>query len=472
MDAIAAKDADARIPWLPLGAGLTLLVLATCAVILRGFFQYDDFILLSQAKSGWSFQHPLTFFTISQNGLFTPLNNLLFFLEFRAFGLHPLGYVAFSVLLHLGNTFLVTLLAWQVTRDRASSAVAGILFAVGYAKMEAVTWIAAYVHAVTTLCYLASLNCLLRRLSGAHRGWYGLSLAFFVLGMFSKEPIASLPLMAAVAVLLFGSGSVRRRLGAAMPYFVLGAVYVVGMYFWQKYGPAALFLQTGIYRPGWREARNLAALGGLIVPPASSALLHFLARIPHLGTAYQALAGFCGLAFLPGLAWCFWRGTRAVRFSVLWIVVCFLPFVFVTTGIASRYLYLPSVGFCLLVGSLAPSWRENRLTPRWAGGAWLLAAYVAANLLLSFVWQRQQVQNGQMRRAVIRAVAAQAPWPPGSSLCVTGLSGKFEDIDMALPLWVSDAPRLYPAAKCPGGAGRMSRATFTGGRLVVDGSGG
>ncbi len=461
------SPAPRAVVWPQFALGLAALIVVMFAPLRGGFFQYDDFILLAQAQHGWSWVHPLLFFTISQNGLFTPLNNLLFFLEFQAFGLHPLGYECVSLALHWANSLLVAVIAWRLTRSRPAAWAAGIVFAVGFGKLEAVTWIAAFVHLVTTVCYLASLACFLHWLEQPQKRLYAFAILFFVLGMFSKEPIVTLPLMVGAASLCYGVGDVKTRLRAALPFFVLGALYVVGMAAWQKFGPAALFLQTGVYKLGASSLFNFGALSGVLLPAPYDGMLRFLARVPHLDTLYRTLTAAAAIVIAPVLVWCWVRGSQSVRFGVLWILISFLPFAFVAVGIASRYLYLPSVGFSLVLAGLVQQWLMHSAQGRTRVLAWGVAAIALANMALFGVWQRQQNQNGAVRQALIRQMAAlPARAPQTAAVCAANVSTKFHDIDLALPLWISHAPHFVPADACRDTPGPTVHYTFQDGRLM------
>ncbi len=453
--------------WPQFALGLAALILVMFAPLRGGFFQYDDFVLLAQAQHGWSWAHPLLFFTLSQNGLFTPLNNLLFWLEFRAFGLHPLGYECVSLALHWANSLLVAAVAWRLTRSRPAAWAAGITFAVGFGKLEAVTWIAAFVHLVTTFCYLASAACFLRWLEHPQRRFYAFAIFFFALGMFSKEPIVTLPLTIAAASLFYGAGDIKQRLRAVLPFFVLGAFYVIGMAVWQKYGPAASFLQTGVYKLGLSSLRSFGMLSGALLPAPYDGMLRFLARVPHLDTLYRALTAIAAILVAPVLVWCWARGGPFVRFGVLWILISFLPFAFVAVGIAPRYLYLPSVGFSLVLAGLVSQWLRRNTQARTKALAWGTAAFALANMGLFGVWQRQQNQNGAVRQAIIRQMAAlPARAPQTAAVCVAHLSSKFHDLDLALPLWVPHAPHFVPADACQSAPSPTVRYTFQDGRLL------
>jgi len=80
----------------------------------------------------------------------------------------------------------------------------------------------------------------------------------------------------------------------------------------------------------------------------------FIDVVPGDATALAALLGFATAAAAALRAW--WRGDGVPLFSLLWIAVALLPSLAIVWKIpevpmAERYLYLPSVGLCLLVAS-------------------------------------------------------------------------------------------------------------------------
>jgi len=247
----------------------------------------------------------------------------------------------------------------------------------------------------------------------------------------------------------------------------LGALYVVGMAAWQKFGPAALFLQTGVYKLGASSLFNFGALSGVLLPAPYDGMLRFLARVPHLDTLYRTLTAAAAIVIAPVLVWCWVRGSQSVRFGVLWILISFLPFAFVAVGIASRYLYLPSVGFSLVLAGLVQQWLMHSAQGRTRVLAWGVAAIALANMALFGVWQRQQNQNGAVRQALIRQMAAlPARAPQTAAVCAANVSTKFHDIDLALPLWISHAPHFVPADACRDTPGPTVHYTFQDGRLM------
>jgi hypothetical protein len=58
-------------------------------------------------------------------------------------------------------------------------------------------------------------------------------------------------------------------------------------------------------------------------------------------------------------------GTRRARFAVSWMIIALLPFVFFTWGNTSRYVYLPAMGFAILLAEGMASF--DRLLAQWLG---------------------------------------------------------------------------------------------------------
>jgi protein O-mannosyl-transferase len=115
--------------------------------------------------------------------------------------------------------------------------------------------------------------------------------------------------------------------------------------------------------------------------------------------AWWAAAGFLAV-LLAGTAWTVRRGPRW-GFCALWFWVCLIPSVGVnllalpTAVMAERFLYLPSVGFCLLVGmglgralgaAAGAGARHLRPAPALAAAV-LLLAYVGLTLWRNEPWQ-------------------------------------------------------------------------------------
>jgi len=156
-----------------------------------------------------------------------PLTHTSFWLEFRVFGLNPVGYHVVSLLMHAG----ASLILWRILKSlglRAAGLIACV-WALHPVQVETVAWVSERKNTLSTLLYLGAAACFLRsqfyqsepskRPPSAGR-WYAASFALFVCAVASKTVAGSLP--AALLVVLWWKRSLSRRaVLTTLPMFVV-----------------------------------------------------------------------------------------------------------------------------------------------------------------------------------------------------------------------------------------------------------
>jgi len=208
-----------------------------------------------------------------------PLAFTALLLEFRAFGLDPLGYHVVNLMLHLANA----LLAWAVfARVRMRGAwLVGALFALHPMHVETTAWVMEIKNLLSGSFYLLAALAYLRfdeRYAAADRtrfpaGAYALAAMLFLCALLTKSVTCTLPAALVLALLFRRERIDARRLAPLVPLFVLGV---------------ALALHTA-----WLEHAHVGAEGvefAFTLPQrvliASRALLFYplklLAPWPHL----------------------------------------------------------------------------------------------------------------------------------------------------------------------------------------------
>ena len=152
-----------------------------------------------------------------------PLVHTTFWLEYRAWELHPLGYHLVNVALHGASALVLLRLGRRL-------AIPGILlgalwFAVHPVHVESVAWVTERKNVLSLLCYLLAAERWLRWHDGdgpAARN-YVIGSLWFVGALWSKTVTASLP-AALLVVLWWRDGALTRRAClAALPWLVVGA---------------------------------------------------------------------------------------------------------------------------------------------------------------------------------------------------------------------------------------------------------
>jgi tetratricopeptide (TPR) repeat protein len=210
---------------------------------MKGGFIWDDEAYVSQnptlltVEGLWQ-----NWFSASVHYQYYPLVLTTFWIEYRLWGLNPLGYHVVNVLIHAMNALLL----WTVLRRlRIRWAwVAAAIFALHPVEVESVAWITERKNVLSLFFYLLAALSYLRLLgfssresisakatSGAsqssavpQRNWwhYGVALCFFMAALLSKTVTATFP-VAILLILYWKRGRISRHdFTPLIPFFLLG----------------------------------------------------------------------------------------------------------------------------------------------------------------------------------------------------------------------------------------------------------
>lgn len=328
---------------------------------------------------------------------YRPVTIASFLLDRAIAGESPLMFHLSTLLAHAAVSLLVAMLAVQLLGSAPGApfgaALAGLAFALHPIHAESVAWIAGRSDVLATAGVLVALIG-----TGRTRpSWGGAALsgAGAALALGAKETGVALYPLVLARDLLAGPGLraghyLRRYAGIA----VAGALYAalrfraLGELVGSAPGtpavdrtPAEVVAAIGVY------------IGKLLLPVAQNA---YIDHIPVTAAALVTAA-----LFAAGLALAAWRfhtrGEGVPLFALLWIALTLAPSLAIMWKIpdaplAERYLYAPSVGFCLLLGNLgARVWGRATAPPAraivTAGAALLLAAAAFATVRRNPVWR-------------------------------------------------------------------------------------
>ncbi|HEX3728296.1 MAG TPA: tetratricopeptide repeat protein, partial [Opitutaceae bacterium] len=305
-----------------------------------------------------------------------PLVNLSLALNYAAGGLHPEGYHALNLAVHL----LAGLALFGLMRRTLDSLGAGLavalLWTVHPLQTEAVSYIVQRTESLMALFYLLTLYAFVRR----KLGW---SVVACLLGMATKEVMVSAPVLVLLYDRTFVSGTFRQAWRARRGYYLaLAATWILLL---------ALLASTGGNRGG-TSGFGLGVSWFTYFLTQGPALLHYLrlalwpwplvvlypvvwtplaAAAPAL-FAVLVLAGATVIAFWRRPAWAFW----GIWFFAILAPTSLIPGQSQTLAEHRMYLALVPV-LVALVASVRALARRFGL-PRWVPAAALAAAALAA----------------------------------------------------------------------------------------------
>jgi protein O-mannosyl-transferase len=364
-----------RTVWIWLVAILAMTFFAY-AITLGFGYAYDDVLQIRDNPRIRSVEFLPGYFTHqvwaqAQNqpeNLYRPFFLTWLLANFEAFGLTPWGWHLTTVLLHLMVSYLVFLLARRLIGDDGTGAlVAAAVFALHPSHVEAVAWISGVSEPLAAIYFLGAFLCFVKyRENDENTLWIAASGALYTAAMLAKESAIVLPAVIACYELCFPGSETRsmpsgkesaKRVGATVvPYAVLAGIYLVirtvvlhgfahqisdvprwtsiltwpwAIYFYlsQSIAPAGLGPFYDV------EFANRSILLTLVVPLLALGIIA-LGLWWWSRRAEYRLPLFCGAWFLLTLAPALAVFTIMSRYE----------------NIHDRYLYLPSVGFALLIG--------------------------------------------------------------------------------------------------------------------------
>src|SRR5262245_5289865 len=256
---------------------------------------------------------------------------------YRIFGLAPAAFYIANLILHIINCWLVYASGrWRGIGYRVSFWAAAF-FAVYEGHAEAIMWFSACNELLLFLFGFLSFLCWLSFLEKetSRFKWLGMSFAFFILALFSKESsVIFIPLFALPLVFP------QRRFKEALylsPFIIAGVIYATSIFLTHSHSfrfQDKSFVLTAPFWITWTKS-------------------------------YGAMLWFWGFTAIISLF--VWRKTeQPLLLSLIWIGIGFIPYMFVDYmhRIPSRQTYIASVGLAWLMGTAILNLRE-RHGKRW-----------------------------------------------------------------------------------------------------------
>ena len=334
---------------------------------LNSYFLSDDFAQIGKVLHGdfsvsWGQAH---------GGFFRPLLILSYLIDSRIWHDRPFGYHLTNVLVHALNSFLVFALGLRLLQHlklpasstNAATAAAAALFLLHPSHTEAVTWISGRADLLATCFCLGSLWCYCVYIDSERRVYLGLTLVLGAMALLAKESAICLPFL----ILIVGLYLSRER--RVLVEFSAFAAILVAFILVRGYFLGALVGGYGTgqhlnFAPGWIRDRLLEAVARSVLPTLPAAWSWFLFKplqSPLFILVALAILGLCAAAIvlrrkLYGASER--RKQNRLLLACLGLfLVALLPVINLRLSLyetlGERFLYLPSVFSCLLIGYLS-----------------------------------------------------------------------------------------------------------------------
>ena len=384
---------------------LCVLTIGVFSPVVRfDFVHWDDdaYVLNNpRVQAGVTADNVTWAFTTTYFGYYYPLTWLSHMLDCQLYGLWAGGHHLTSLVIHLGNVLLLFAALATMTGAVWRSTVVAALFAVHPQHVESVAWIAERKDVLSTFFCLLAILAYARYVSRPTIARYLAVVIAFLLGLFAKPMIVTLPFI----LLLLDywplsrwrsrqSVAISRLVTEKLPLVALLPIFGVLTYVAQKKINAVASVDA--IPLAQRIANASISYAGYIVKMVAPIRLAAFYTHPRAHVSY-ALAFACavGLLLVTVAALRIGMQRRYVAVGWLWYVIALAPVIgLIQVGnqaSADRYTYLPFVGlFLLLVWGTAEVLEGSLKRPRVPAtviATIVVAAFAARARAQVFMWK-------------------------------------------------------------------------------------
>jgi cytochrome c-type biogenesis protein CcmH/NrfG len=364
---------------------------------------------------------------------YRPLVTATYFIDYHIWKLNPFGFHLTNLFLHLANILLFYFLALGISENEKAALLSAALFSLHPANAEAVSVVTHREDLLAFFFFVSSFLLFLRaqKVIGKKRvRRQAASVGSFLLALFSKEMAVTLPavLMAYDYFFTFKldfRDFLRRWRDRYSGYIIAVLCYLV------------------IWGVIFRNTASGAASVGVRFPVSAAVVFLSFARAVYWLLFPQAIhptlrdddillflrTGIPGLVFSVVLGavcfvWAFKMRKRSpvISFSIIYFFIALLPvlnFVPMVNVSASRFLYIPIAGFCLLVPALLL--RIPGKIPAYVS-LFLIAGYAVVTPVKNLAWKNDLFLG--LRLVEVYPESAEAHGTLAAEYLKEGVTGK------------------------------------------------
>ena len=313
-----------------------------------------DRLIRSFANIPTFFAHSVWFFLGGQGDrYYRPLKLLAYSIEYHLFGFQSFFWHFSNILINIAVIIAVYVLV-RALASRELGFWAALWFAFHSIHVEAVAWIAGGNDLLCGLTILFAAWCYHRARSGASPVFFqGFAVALFFGALMFKEPALAFPVVLLAYDFFYRRDSVREMLRAwprYLPYLAAAGVYLALR--WHALGGFAPDNPKNILTPKELFLTVPVLLAQYVGKALLPVHLHFWYVFePTRAFGWKPLMAFLlALALVAALFW-LRRAQPVLAFALAWFLLFLAPALDIPklgeNVFTERYLYIPSVGFCI-----------------------------------------------------------------------------------------------------------------------------
>ncbi|MBL7155568.1 MAG: tetratricopeptide repeat protein [Candidatus Omnitrophica bacterium] len=287
---------------------------------------------------------------------YRPLLILSYAVDYFFWKLNPLGYHLTNLFFHIANAILVFYLVLFITGKRIISMLASLFFLTHPIQTECVAWISGRADVLFLFFYLAAFIAYMGYIKRGRLPFYITSLLLFSCSLFSKEMAASFPFLIILYDIFYGrKEKISVRALRYFTFFLILASYVILRF--NIIGKLAQcdYWTGDAYTTFLTMARGIVYYIRLLVYPVGLCADYVMFPASYSIKEPAVFLSIIAIILLIATAIKLAKKKKLVAFCVFWFFIALAPaanIIPIQILIAERFLYLPSVGYFIIIAAL------------------------------------------------------------------------------------------------------------------------
>lgn len=314
----------------------------------NGWTSWDDNVYVTDNPyiRSFSFENVTAVWSKQFNGSYLPLTMMSYMLDYSIAEFDPFAYHFTNFIFHLENTLLVYLFVGLLSKGNYFAAfTTAMIFGVHPMHVESVAWISARKDVLSGFFFILSLIAYLKYVQEAKQRGLILSFLFFILALFSKVIVFTLPLILLLIDRYHGREWHKNLFLEKIPFMFAGILFALIGLFSQHSAEAirSTSIEQFILMPHYSLYFYLEKF---ILPINLSALYPY----PKMKDGFFPLMVYVAIPLVYAVGYVAWknREEKDLIFGLLFFLVLILPVLqhirFSNIIAADRFTYLSYIG--------------------------------------------------------------------------------------------------------------------------------
>ncbi|MCX5703796.1 MAG: tetratricopeptide repeat protein [Candidatus Omnitrophica bacterium] len=292
--------------------------------------------------------------------MYRPMQLLTYFVDYKIWGLRPVGFHFVNILLHLFNSILIYYLLLRLFDNKKVSSIASILFLVHPIHTSVVSYIAGRADLLACFFMLLSILLFLRFIKVGIKGYLGLSLLFAAMALLSRE--SAMILFIFIALVLFSQKAKLKDYAPIVYFILLDLCYLVLRFL--VFGKAGVLTHPILLSFPLRLVNLFNIIPRYISLLFMPSELHLLRVTPFIKSLSDTKTFFALVSILLYILLIIkLRKNKLFIFSMLWFLIGIVPVFSYLDGypklfgamMAESWVYIPSIGFFVIFAYILSS---------------------------------------------------------------------------------------------------------------------